>query len=346
VRASVGVAWTDGDHDADALLRDADAAMYQAKAHGKGGTRLFEPGMYTASVARLELETDLRRAVAIGEFVLHYQPVVSLDSTRVVSFEALVRWQHPTRGVIEPDAFIPLAEENGLIVDIGRWVLTEACRQARAWQLDNQDDLLSVAVNVSARQLADPGLVHDVQRALRASGLAARNLTLEITESVLIAEPDTAVARLQQLKDLGVRLAIDDFGTGYSSLSSLQSLPVDALKIDKAFVDGVSGGAEGTALVEAIVRLAASLALDTVAEGVERPEQLESLQALGCQQIQGFYFSHPLPPAGVDAFIRSNRASLAAARAPAPTAPTAAAPSGQVRRPPRTVRRVPTRRRP
>jgi diguanylate cyclase (GGDEF)-like protein/PAS domain S-box-containing protein len=313
VRASVGVAWTDGDHDADSLLRDADAAMYQAKAHGKGVTRLFEPGMYTASVARLELETDLRRAVANGEFLLHYQPVVSLDSTQVVSFEALVRWLHPTRGVIEPDAFIPLAEENGLIVDIGRWVLAEACRQAREWQVCDHADALSVAVNVSARQLADPGLVDDVQRALHGSGLAARHLTLEITESVLIAEPDTAVARLQQLKDLGVRLAIDDFGTGYSSLSSLQSLPVDALKIDKAFVDGVSGGAESTALVEAILRLAANLALDTVAEGVERPDQLESLQALGCQQIQGFYFSQPLPPAGVEAFLRNNRASLAGA---------------------------------
>ncbi len=305
VRASVGVAWTDGDHDADGLLRDADAAMYEAKGHGKGHARLFEPGMYSASLARLELETDLRRAVTGGEFVLHYQPVVALDSTRVVALEALVRWQHPTRGLIEPDSFIPLAEENGLIVDIGRWVLAEACCQARAWQRTTGDESLSVAVNVSARQLGDPTLVQDVVRSLTVSGLDPACLTLEITESVLIADPEVAVGRLRELKAAGVRLAIDDFGTGYSSLSSLQSLPVDALKIDKTFVDGVGGGAEAGALVEAIVRLASNLALETVAEGVERHEQLESLHALGCQQIQGFYFSQPLPAGAVEQLLRA-----------------------------------------
>ena len=309
VYASIGVAWTAGDElDAGALVRNADAAMYRAKAEGKGCARLFEPAMHTASLERLELETDLRRAVAAGEFVLHYQPVVSARDGQVVSFEALVRWQHPTRGLIEPEEFIPLTEENGLIVDIGRWVLTEACRQARAWQLHHHDDTLSVAVNLSARQLAEIGLVHDVARAVAASGLQPGCLTLEITESVLIADPDRAVARLRQLKAFGVRLAIDDFGTGYSSLSSLQHLPVDALKIDKTFVDGVAAGPEATGLVEAIMRLAGTLALETVAEGVERPEQLQSLQELGCAQIQGFYFSRPLSADDVETFLRANRA--------------------------------------
>ena len=312
VHASVGVAWTAGDElDAGALVRNADAAMYRAKAEGKACARLFEPAMHTASLERLELETDLQRAVAAGEFVLQYQPVVSARTARVVSLEALVRWQHPTRGLIEPEDFIPLAEENGLIVDIGRWVLTQACHQARAWQLHHHDDTLSVAVNLSARQLAESSLVHDVARAVAASGLDPGCLTLEITESVLIADPDVAVARLRQLKAFGVRLAIDDFGTGYSSLSSLQHLPVDALKIDKTFVDGVAGGAEATGFVEAIMRLATTMALDTIAEGVERPEQLESLQALGCAQIQGFYFSRPLSPDDVAGFLGANRAEAA-----------------------------------
>jgi diguanylate cyclase (GGDEF)-like protein/PAS domain S-box-containing protein len=308
VHASIGVAWTAGEEDADELVRDADAAMYRAKAEGKGCARLFEPAMHTASLARLELETDLRRAVAAGEFVLHYQPVVCAPTAQITGFEALVRWQHPVQGLVEPEAFIPLAEENGLIVDIGRWVLTEACRQARTWQLHHHDDTLSVAVNLSARQLADAGLVHDVARAIAGSGLAPHCLTLEITESVLIADPEAAVARLRQLKAFGVRLAIDDFGTGYSSLSSLQHLPVDALKIDKTFIDGVAGGAEATGLVEAIMRMATTLALETIAEGVERPEQLESLQALGCAQIQGFYFSRPLVAEDVGALLGRGKA--------------------------------------
>ncbi len=307
VHASIGVAWTAGEEDADELVRDADAAMYRAKAEGKGCARLFEPAMHTASLARLELETDLRRAVAAGEFVLHYQPVVCAPTAQITGFEALVRWQHPVQGLVEPEAFIPLAEENGLIVDIGRWVLTEACRR-RTWQLHHHDDTLSVAVNLSARQLADAGLVHDVARAIAASGLAPHCLTLEITESVLIANPEAAVARLRQLKAFGVRLAIDDFGTGYSSLSSLQHLPVDALKIDKTFIDGVAAGAEAAGLVEAIMRMASTLALETIAEGVERPEQLESLQALGCAQIQGFYFSRPLVAEDVGALLGRGKA--------------------------------------
>jgi diguanylate cyclase (GGDEF)-like protein/PAS domain S-box-containing protein len=303
VRASVGVALTSGDRDAEDLLRDADAAMYQAKADGKSCHRLFEPAMYSASLARLELEGDLRRAVELGEFVLHYQPVVEAATSRVVALEALVRWQHPTRGLVTPDEFIPLAEDNGLIVDIGRWVLREACQQTRVWQAIAGNEDLTIAVNLSARQLTDPDLVRDVARALADAGLPPASLTLEITETVLMRDPEVAIGRLRELKCFGVRLAIDDFGTGYSSLSSLQRLPVDILKIDKAFVDEVTCGVEAAGLVEAVVRLAGTLALETVAEGVERPEQLERLQVLGCQQIQGFYFSRPLTPADVEQYL-------------------------------------------
>jgi len=303
VHGSVGIAMTTGDKDAGELLRDADTAMYQAKAQGKNCYRVFEPGMYSASVARLELDGDLRRAIQRDQLLLHYQPVVSLGTSRVVALEALVRWQHPTRGLVQPDEFIPLAEENGLIVEIGRWVLHEACRQTRIWQTTTNDETLTVAVNLSARQLNDPGLATDVALALANSGLAPHSLTLEITETVLMHDPAAAIATLHQLKSSGVRLAIDDFGTGYSSLSSLQHLPVDTLKIDKAFIDGIATGAEAAGLVEAILKLASTLALETVAEGVERPEQLESLHALGCQQIQGFYFSKPLPAGDVERFL-------------------------------------------
>ena len=306
VHASIGIAMTTGDKNAGDLLRDADTAMYQAKAQGKNCYRMFELAMYSASVARLELEGDLRRAVEHGgQFLLHYQPVVSLGTSQVVSLEALVRWQHPARGLVQPDDFVPLAEENGLIVDIGRWVLREACRQTRVWQ-ETSGLEVNIAVNLSARQLNDPDLLADVASALADSGLAPGSLTLEITETVLMRDPAVAVATLHRLKASGVRLAIDDFGTGYSSLSSLQNLPVDTLKIDKAFIDGICSGTEGAGLVEAIVRLAGTLALETVAEGVERSDQLESLQALGCKHIQGFYFSRPLPAADVEALLRGH----------------------------------------
>ena len=314
VQGSIGIALTSGDKDAEELLRDADAAMYQAKAAGKGCHRVFEPAMYAASLARLELEGDLRRALELGEFTLHYQPVVSIGTAAVVGLEALIRWQHPTRGLVQPDEFIALAEENGLIVDIGRWVLDEACRQTSVWRATTGNENLTIAVNLSARQLSDPDLVRDVTQALARARLAPAALTLEITESVLIQDPDLAVAKLHLLKSAGVRLAIDDFGTGYSSLSSLQHLPVDSLKIDKTFIDDVSTGIEAAGLVEAIVRLAGTLALETVAEGVERPEQLDSLQLLGCQQIQGFYFSKPLTPLDVEEFLRGRQPEPATGR--------------------------------
>ncbi len=303
IQASVGIALGADGRSADELLRDADAAMYQAKSDGKGRHRLFDTSMHSAAMARLELEGDLRRAIDAREFILHYQPLASLGTGEVVSLEALIRWQHPERGLLPPSEFIPLAEENGLIVDIGRWVLREACTRAGAWQRAYPSLRLTIAVNLSARQLADPLLVHDVSTALAETGLDPSSLILEITESVLIEDADAAVARLRQLKSTGVRLAIDDFGTGYSSLSSLQSLPVDILKIDKAFIDGVTSGAEADGLVQAILRLARTFHLVTVAEGVERPDQLERLRQLGCQQIQGFWYSRPLADDRVEEFL-------------------------------------------
>jgi diguanylate cyclase (GGDEF)-like protein/PAS domain S-box-containing protein len=316
IHASVGIAMSGaGGSSADELLRNADAAMYRAKSQGKGCFQLFEPSMYSAAMARLELESDLRQAIAKGEFVLHYQPVASLTTGEVVALEALVRWQHPHRGLIPPAEFIPLAEENGLIIDIGRWVLQEACRHARLWQETHQELRLTIAVNLSARQLADPQLVQDVTRVLTETGLGPSSLTLEITESILIQDADAAIARLRQLKSTGVRLAIDDFGTGYSSLSSLQSLPVDTLKIDKAFIDGITTGSEAAGLVQAILRLARTFHLVTIAEGVEQPEQLQRLQELGCQQIQGFCFSRPIPNDDVDEFLHRHAAELCVAQA-------------------------------
>ncbi len=308
VHASAGIAWTTGDKDGRRTAPGRRCRHVPGQGSGKGCARLFEPAMYSASLARLELEGDLCRAVELDQFILHYQPVVSLGTSRVAGLEALIRWQHPTRGLIQPDEFIPVAEESGLILDIGRWVLREACRQVRAWQLKQGSDKLNIAVNLSARQLADPNLVDDVARALSESALSPACLTLEITETVLMSDPNVAVARLRELKSSGVRLAIDDFGTGYSSLSTLASLPVDILKIDKSFIDGIASGVEASGLVEAIVRLAGTLALETIAEGVERPDQLESLQALGCEQIQGFYFSKPLAPGDAEQFLLDHRA--------------------------------------
>lgn len=310
IQASVGIALGADRQSADELLRDADAAMYQAKSDGKGRHRLFDTSMHSAAMARLELEGDLRRAIDANEFVLHYQPLASLSTGEVVSLEALVRWQHPERGLLPPSEFIPLAEENGLIVDIGRWVLRESCTRANAWQQLHPSLRLTIAVNLSARQLADPLLVHDVTTVLAETGLDPASLVLEITESVLIEDADVAVARLRRLKSIGVRLAIDDFGTGYSSLSSLQSLPVDILKIDKAFIDGVTTGAEADGLIQAILRLARTFHLVTVAEGVERPDQLERLRQLGCQQIQGFWYSRPLPEDRVEEFLHQHGARL------------------------------------
>jgi diguanylate cyclase (GGDEF)-like protein/PAS domain S-box-containing protein len=289
VTASIGIAVGGG---ADELLRSADVAMYRAKAGGKAQYVVYAPRMDEDVVGRLELVGDLRRATVAEEFVVHYQPTVELATGSLVGVEALVRWHHPTRGLVPPLEFIPLAEETGSIVEIGRWVLEQACLQGARWRktLPGAEEL-QVSVNVSIRQVRRPGLLEDVRDALAVSGLPPEALTLEITESVL-ARGDMA-SILEEVSALGVQLALDDFGTGYSSLSLLQNLPVDTLKIDRSFIRRVDA-VERRAFVQAILDLAQALDLPVVAEGIEAPEQVHELERLGCRLGQGFYFARPL----------------------------------------------------
>jgi diguanylate cyclase (GGDEF)-like protein/PAS domain S-box-containing protein len=296
LRCSLGISVAEHESgaDADEMIRDADAAMYIAKRDGKGGYRLFEPAMHEGVVARLELRTDLQRALATEQLELHYQPVVRLDDASVIGVEALLRWRHPERGLVPPGVFIPIAEETGLIVPIGRWVLREGCRHARRVlaALDPAHQP-SMSINLSLKQIQQSDIVADVRDALSESGLEARCLTLEITETVLMADTDLAVERLRELKELGVRLALDDFGTGYSSLSYLSRFPVDILKMDRSFLrEGATPDSSG--LANAVVALGATLDLEVVAEGIEFLEQWHTLRDLGCELGQGFYFARPM----------------------------------------------------
>jgi diguanylate cyclase (GGDEF)-like protein/PAS domain S-box-containing protein len=305
--ASVGIVTTNGSAPGGDLLRDADIAMYLAKGQG-GGWRRFEPTMRAAAVQRIELEADLRRAVQHGEFTLRYQPIVELDSGRLSGVEALVRWQHPTRGLLAPGSFIPLAEETGLLLPIGRWVLRHACQQVRAWQATIPGHRqLGISVNLSAVELAQPNLVAEVAQALAEAGLQAQHLTLELTESLLVDDTDTTVAKLNALKALGVQLAIDDFGTGYSSLAYLRRLPIDILKIDKVFVDAVANDTEASALAQAIIKLAATLRLTPVAEGIEHADQLQRLRELRCHYGQGYHFAKPLDEHQLTALLHNSQ---------------------------------------
>ena len=312
VRASIGIATaearTGGPEGAEELLRNADVAMYMAKEAGKGRYQVFEPAMHDTALQRLELKADLQRAVDNNEFVLHYQPVIELATGRIEGLEALVRWQHPARGLIAPLDFIPLAEETGLIVPLGRWVLQEACTQARRLQQRYlMDPSLRMAVNLSARQLQRPEIVGEIAETLMQTQLDPSSLVLEITESVMMQDMDLSIQRLAELKELGVQLAVDDFGSGYSSLNYIRRFPVDILKVDKSFVDGVNEGGEESALTAAIIELAGILRLRPVAEGIERADQLEKLLALRCDLGQGFYFARPLPLAGVDELLTTRQ---------------------------------------
>jgi diguanylate cyclase (GGDEF)-like protein len=307
-RASVGVRLATGGGDPDELLRDADLAMYAAKRTGRGTVRLFDAAMHDRAVQRLDFEAGLRRAVLQQQFTVRYQPVVELASGSVVGLEALVRWDHPDRGLVMPGEFVGMAEESGLIVPIGRWVLHAACQAACDWQ--RRFPLarpLFMSVNLSVRQLQQPDLVEDVAGAVDAAGLDPADLTLELTESVLVLDDEATIQRLHELRALGVHLAVDDFGTGYSSLAYLRRLPVDVLKLAKPFVDGLAAGAEQAALAQAIVRLAETLRLRVVAEGIEQASQARELQALGCRYGQGYYFARPLDQFAVDALLAAER---------------------------------------
>ncbi|HEX5451646.1 MAG TPA: EAL domain-containing protein, partial [Candidatus Limnocylindrales bacterium] len=303
VAASIGIA-VDGlaGESVDELLRNADFAMYRAKAAGKGRFEVFQPGLRDGLSERAELQERLKGAASRDELRLHFQPLIDLQDGRLVGVEALVRWQPPDRPLISPTIFVPLAEASGAIVPIGRWVLRNACEEGRRLrELTGRDDL-TVAVNVSARQFAEPTLLDSVRLALADSGLPPDALVLEITETVLMDAP-VAAERLAELRNLGVRIAIDDFGTGYSSLGYLERFPVDLLKIDKSFVDRLDHGREGAVLARAIVQVGRALRLQVVGEGIERPEQLAQLQRLGCRLGQGFLLAPPLEPGELEATV-------------------------------------------
>ncbi len=314
VTASVGIA-AGSRTSAEELLRDADIAMYRAKWDGKNRYAVFETGMEDIVQDRMQLDMDLREAVDKGEFFLAYQPTFALSDMTPTGVEALLRWRHPLRGVVQPDAFVPLLEETGLITEVGRWVLHEACRQAAAWRWAGLP--VAIAVNVSARQLDSDELIADIQRALASSGLEPSALTIEITETTLMRDIDETVRRLGRIKQLGVRIAIDDFGTGYSSLAHLQQFPVDALKIDRSFISGLRHNKEGETFIRTLVQLGKALSIETFAEGIEQQRELALLKDEDCDNGQGFLFARPLDAAAVEAFFQggAHAAAAPAARA-------------------------------
>jgi diguanylate cyclase (GGDEF)-like protein len=304
VGVSIGIAFAEHANNADELLRNADLAMYLSKSGGRGRFTVFEPAMHAEVVHRVELEAELRGALDRDEFVLEFQPIVEIPAGTVTGIEALLRWDHPTKGQLAPMTFIPIAEESGTIVDIGRWVLLEACRVWRAVRdASPAGDRLTLTVNLSGRQLDHAGLVADVETALVASGVPAGGLILEITESVFVHDDRVILDRLRALKALGVQLAIDDFGTGYSSLSYLQRFPVDILKIDKSFTERLGAGSEESPLSRAVVALGNTMSIRTIAEGIETPAQWDRLRDLGCELGQGFLISRPVGKAQLVALL-------------------------------------------
>jgi diguanylate cyclase (GGDEF)-like protein/PAS domain S-box-containing protein len=308
VTASVGIANSlDGTESADSLLRDADTAMYQAKNQGKSSYVVFDHTMNERAVERLELESDLRAAVDLGQFVLHYQPIVDIQTRELSDVEALIRWQHPTRGLVPPIKFIPVLEVTGLICHVGDWVLTEACRQLRTWKESFPEHRnLRISVNVSGRQLLQPDYVQKVADTLTKFGIEPDQIKLEITESVMLVDLDAAQHMFDDLRALGVRIAIDDFGTGYSSMSYLSKLPVDTLKIDRAFINLLGADSTTDGIVRAIIAMASTLGLSVTSEGIETEEQLATLKGLGCDSGQGFLFSKPMSAAGLTQMLKAS----------------------------------------
>ena len=303
----ISIAPIDGT-ESDVLLKNADMALYGAKADGRGTYRFFEADMNTRMKARRELEMDLRKALHNKEFELYYQPLVTLQTNEISAFEALLRWHHPTRGMISPAEFIPIAEETGLIIPLGEWVLKTACQETVNWPAH-----VKVAVNLSPSQLNNRNLVRVVNEALSESGMPARKLQLEITESVLMQNTFSTLATLHELRKLGVQIAMDDFGTGYSSLSYLRSFPFDKIKIDRSFIQDLSNGAGPLAIVHAVAGLANGLNMISTAEGVETQQQLETLQAIGCTEMQGYLFSQARPAKEVMGFFTSDAAKTVGA---------------------------------
>ena len=304
VSASIGIAAGTG--DAETLLRDADLAMYRAKSRGKGRYAVYEPGMHTAIVERLELEVDLKRGLEQGELTVAYQPIFSLVSGTVTGVEALVRWQHPTRGVVMPESFVPMAEESGLILQLGEWVLRRACEQAMQWP-----DLL-MSVNLSPVQFRHRDLVGMVRRVLAETGMDPGRLELEITEGVLLYDTETALRVLRALRDLGVRIAMDDFGTGYSSLSYLHSFPLDKVKIDRSFMRGIATGGRPLTLLRGVARLTTELGMSVTVEGIETSEELTMVtRERSIDEAQGYLFSPAIPATAIRALLAAAVAPLA-----------------------------------
>jgi EAL domain-containing protein (putative c-di-GMP-specific phosphodiesterase class I) len=299
-------AWPADGHDAAALIQHAEVAMYRAKDLGRNAVQFYTPAMNARARERMALEGALRSALQHGEFELYYQPQVDLLSGSVVGLEALIRWRHPSLGLVRPDRFIHLAEETGLIVPIGAWVLRTACRQSRAWQHAGYG-ALRIAVNLSARQFAQPGLVREIETVLIDTGLAPACLEIELTESLVMEDVEGAIRTMVQLKDMGVKLSIDDFGTGYSSLSYLRRFPVDVLKIDRSFVRDITSSEDDAAMVSAIIELARGLRMRVIAEGVETEAQLDYLKRRGCDEVQGHVYARAAPGADVEALLRNGR---------------------------------------
>jgi EAL domain-containing protein (putative c-di-GMP-specific phosphodiesterase class I) len=308
--ASIGIARAEPGMDVDALLRSADLAMYMAKGSGKGRFALYEPAMHQAALARTALENDMRGGLERGEFVVHYQPITGFSSRAILAFEALVRWQHPTRGLLAPGEFIPMAEENGSILELGRWVLRTACRECAHWQkVFPRARPVSVWVNLSGRQIAQPGLVREVTTALDEAGLAPESLVVELTETVLVMNDRAATDRLWELNELGVQLAVDDFGNGYSSLACLQGFPVDILKVDRSFTASMGDGSAESPISRAVFAMGRTLELQTVAQGIETEAQWKRLEELGCELGQGYLLGRPVGSEEAEALLRDEPAA-------------------------------------